>query len=709
MAFGLSGAYFITQSRAASPPNYDLNNDNIINIFDLSILLSQWGATGANTADFNSDNVVNIFDLSTLLSHWGQSTYQTFSPTAYTNGAINTAISLAQSAGGGVVQLGEGTYTFTGSVILDASNLIIQGAGPGKTIIKMSGSLDEAFRSATTARNNITIKDMTVDMSGATGSYAQAFDVKNPSTNTTIRNIDFTGISNNQRVVFLSGADLNARIENSRFWGGDIRYGNAIYIAEPTTYVTITNNRFHYLYRGIYTTGSGTNQITHLNITNNTFDGGWYTNPPLVSGTASFTLPTGPVLTAANSAGLSGDQRNIVLNDPSANFLDPSYKLAAHFTIRLLVPRVTRTEINLQNSTKIMITNTNARVGDWIRTSSGKFAVVNKVNSDSVEVEEWLDNTTRMPAAAPGSSDSWTLYKTVIGQVWGGTATGSNYVEGTEPADPTMWETGTATSAQIHADPRVGWRDMDGVNYAPSGSVQYELTPRGEYQLFISRSVSDVTIENNVFKRSWADSIGSGTSSSVIANAVVRGNTIYGGQDMGITFEGFVNGIVENNTISDTGTHGVAAVNSSGITIQNNTINRGGWQNISGTGIDIRNSENITVATILYNPDTSIRAFAAIRIRPTTTGTKITGGIQSNGSSYGLSQEGSPISGTTGDFRGITVRSTGGATPPLGSFSGTAVPTTSSIVAAVGSTYEQMDGSTVIKIYDLTASGWLAR
>ncbi len=48
----------------------DLNSDSIVNVFDLSILLSHWGANYA-PADLNSDSTVNVFDLSILLSHWG--------------------------------------------------------------------------------------------------------------------------------------------------------------------------------------------------------------------------------------------------------------------------------------------------------------------------------------------------------------------------------------------------------------------------------------------------------------------------------------------------------------------------------------------------------------------------------------------------------------------------------------------------------------
>jgi hypothetical protein len=50
----------------------DLNGDNIVNILDLSVLLSHWQQAGSGvTGDLNNDNVVNIFDLSILLSHYG--------------------------------------------------------------------------------------------------------------------------------------------------------------------------------------------------------------------------------------------------------------------------------------------------------------------------------------------------------------------------------------------------------------------------------------------------------------------------------------------------------------------------------------------------------------------------------------------------------------------------------------------------------------
>lgn len=53
-----------------TPKRGDLNGDNLVNVTDLSILLSNWNTSNA-VADINADGTVNIFDLSILLSNYG--------------------------------------------------------------------------------------------------------------------------------------------------------------------------------------------------------------------------------------------------------------------------------------------------------------------------------------------------------------------------------------------------------------------------------------------------------------------------------------------------------------------------------------------------------------------------------------------------------------------------------------------------------------
>jgi hypothetical protein len=41
-------------------------------VFDLLILLGEWGPCGDCPADLDDDGVINVFDLLTLLGNWGE-------------------------------------------------------------------------------------------------------------------------------------------------------------------------------------------------------------------------------------------------------------------------------------------------------------------------------------------------------------------------------------------------------------------------------------------------------------------------------------------------------------------------------------------------------------------------------------------------------------------------------------------------------------
>src|SRR6185503_11693441 len=71
--FVVIGGLVIWRSFAAPNPSLpgDLNNDNTVNIQDLSILLSNYNTTNTS-ADINNDGTVNVLDLSILLSYYGQ-------------------------------------------------------------------------------------------------------------------------------------------------------------------------------------------------------------------------------------------------------------------------------------------------------------------------------------------------------------------------------------------------------------------------------------------------------------------------------------------------------------------------------------------------------------------------------------------------------------------------------------------------------------
>ena len=82
LLFASIGAYLVFSSRAASNLNADFNSDSTVNVYDLSILATNWGKTSVTHAqgDANNDSTINIYDLSIVASEWGQTITITTTP-----------------------------------------------------------------------------------------------------------------------------------------------------------------------------------------------------------------------------------------------------------------------------------------------------------------------------------------------------------------------------------------------------------------------------------------------------------------------------------------------------------------------------------------------------------------------------------------------------------------------------------------------------
>ncbi len=71
----IAGDLTVTPIGTVDPePDPDLNGDGVVNVFDLLILLDQWGACPPDRecpADLTGNGAVDVFDLLTLLDAWG--------------------------------------------------------------------------------------------------------------------------------------------------------------------------------------------------------------------------------------------------------------------------------------------------------------------------------------------------------------------------------------------------------------------------------------------------------------------------------------------------------------------------------------------------------------------------------------------------------------------------------------------------------------
>jgi hypothetical protein len=145
IVFALIG-YLIFRSFAINPnlPG-DLNNDNTVNITDLSILLSDYGATDPTKiaqADINGDGAVNVLDMSVLLSHYGQTATlsKPTAPTGLTVTAGDTKVTLTWNANPSTEQVD--VY----QVYLNGANYNLSVTGTTFTVTGLTNSTSYSFR-----------------------------------------------------------------------------------------------------------------------------------------------------------------------------------------------------------------------------------------------------------------------------------------------------------------------------------------------------------------------------------------------------------------------------------------------------------------------------------------------------------------------------------------------------------------------------------
>ena len=63
--------WVITSTKPFAMCAADATGNGVVNIDDLVLVITHWGATGSDPADVNGDHVVNIDDLVAVITAWG--------------------------------------------------------------------------------------------------------------------------------------------------------------------------------------------------------------------------------------------------------------------------------------------------------------------------------------------------------------------------------------------------------------------------------------------------------------------------------------------------------------------------------------------------------------------------------------------------------------------------------------------------------------
>ncbi|HZS07951.1 MAG TPA: right-handed parallel beta-helix repeat-containing protein [Blastocatellia bacterium] len=456
--------------------------------------------------------------------------------------------------------------------------------------------------------------------------------------------------------------------------------GRAIQFNEGFEDISISRCRFLWCSDGIIVaTGqdASTNLTQNITIENNYFDFGWYTLPAAFSGGGATVRYTGGGLT-----------------DTAASFLSRGVKQYMYF--RALPTRRTG---RVTAATKLSLTDTSASfnkdgiiIGEIIRaTAPGYkgFAVISAiVGSTQLRVEEWLDDATRQPLPPPPAGAAYTLYAVLLG----------------------FTDQVNATSVGLYAG---RWFDLNGKEATPANGTPYEFIPKPNYPIHIERGGRNIRILYNTLKRAWSDQI------SVFGNeAMIIGNQILWGQDMGITLSGTPgegHSIVAQNRLHKSGACGIWVGGVENVTVGQNMVVASTWVNAIESvrlgGIVVADSNHVAVAGNICDGENLPHAEAGIVVRDSKNVT-LSANVVTNVRKCGISVHGAAVD---------AVRSTidndvwslaapfihgGGAPGGLYDLQGSGSPE-GVATAAPGSTWrDTANGNLYVKRTGRAATGW---
>jgi Pectate lyase superfamily protein/Right handed beta helix region len=481
--------------------------------------------------------------------------------------AINAAITLAKNSSTiKTVFFPVGTYKVTGAISIgsiDKIKFLGQDANRVTIINSTAGS---------PAMNIFYATDLSFEKLGfkSLGNYQLAFT---HCANCLINECKFELESISQGIY--SDGCPQFTVSNSTFYSLGKKQGQGINISANSPGWKIFNNTFRYL-------GDAILARSACKITNNFFDGGFYTAVGDFNGTGTFTATT--------------------LTDSTAAFtgLDPGA-----FTIRAL--SLVATNNFAFNGNKITDASKDFIAlgifpGSIVYTNNC-FAIVASVTTTTMIVEEWLSITTRLPVIA-ASETNYKVYKT-----WIGRCINSQY---------------SATQITVSC-----WWLLNGdIATPPNGSIYEICAKKGNYQILVDRFDDNITITENIIKRPYADAISVFCSSFLVEN-----NDIYHTQDMGITIQPGINvanfkckGIVNGNLIRRAGASGIYVGYVSQVAVTNNRIDDTAlvmvpFPGAVGSGIIVEQAKDCVVDRNTISKTISTKLTKGVAIDPTAIGT----------------------------------------------------------------------------------------
>jgi hypothetical protein len=440
--------------------------------------------------------------------------------------------------------LSPGTAALASTIHSTSGNVTIRGVGREQSTIKALTASMTMVSVDSGAPATLTFEDLTLDgnnlgflLVSANGGFISEM---------IFRRVRFIGIASANAILAQWGNRL--LLEDCIFEGKAEQLATGVNIAGGFRNIKIIRCRTRGVNAGIVL-APGTTDIALEDVTieDCDFDLMYYTAPALQSGSGGTVSYT--------STSLTDSSRTFTLAAAGTPGV-----FAQFGYIRALTPRATGT---LQFKQQNQVIDSGASflsdgiiAGELVRCGTA-FAIVVSVDSDTtLNVEEWLDQTTCLPTTPPAATTAYTVYGVLLGKA--SSLSGSNH------------------TVNLYNE----WADLNGAIATPGSGTLYETLATPNYPIEATAATRRLRIVGNRFKRSYTDAISPFGVESIIAH-----NEIVDCQDVGITVSssdatrGYH--LVHDNRIIRQGATGIYA-KGRGIDIHDNVI-KGCGTRIAGT------------------------------------------------------------------------------------------------------------------------------
>lgn len=407
-------------------------------------------------------------------------------------GVANSQSAIASAfASGAAVFLPPGTFQISTQLSVSTSSMTIKGAGMMLSTLRGPGATANVITVPSSGVvDDLEICDLTIDCNSPTSGHIITASAGHLN-RLTLRRVRFINVGVSTAISSSYGA--NYVIEDCVWEGGGTCAAN--FFAGATNFESLIarRNKIRYFNTAFSIGQSSGANAEYVELIDNDLDGAWWTSAAVQSnsgGTVTYTATT--------------------LVDTSVTF--GTY--LSDQPVRVLSPQATGlvgsgTAGTMLSDTSATFLSDSLLRGHIVRSGTVFGVVANVISNTTLQVEEWLSQTTYLPVAQPATSAAYTVYGVMLGNIQ---SASSN----------------TVTIGHGSSGGGGGWYSLTGAESTPSSGTLYEILPRGDYPVYMTPVTQKLQIIGNRIRRGWADQLELFGTRMIVTNNIIEDGNNYG-------------------------------------------------------------------------------------------------------------------------------------------------------------------------------------